>query len=105
MTNEITIRSRLAEACSERGVKAEISKAFDVHPSTVKRWLEGEIPSPILKLLDWYFFGTMPPTITATLDLPGCLEFSRDEWRIVEILARRAGQTPGKWIATTLVDS
>lgn len=54
------------------------------------------------RLLDWYFFGTLPPTITATLDLPGVLEFSSDEWRVVKTLAVRAGQTPEKWIATTI---
>jgi DNA-binding MarR family transcriptional regulator len=104
VTDEPTIRKALTAACAERGVQAEISKAFNVSQSTVKRWLDGgEIPPPMLKLLDWYFFGTLPPRLVSDPDLPiGALEFSPDEWRIVLCLASRAGQTPAKWIASTI---
>lgn len=52
-------------------------------------------------LLDWYFFGKVPPRITSSsVDLRGILEFSEAEWRIINIFANRAGQTAGKWIAS-----
>ncbi len=104
MTDEITIRTALADACSQRGAQAEISKAFNVSQSTVKRWLEGgEIPPPMLKLLDWYFFGTLPPRLASDDHAEkGQLDFSPEEWNIVLILAARAGQTPSKWIASTI---
>lgn len=104
MTDEITIRQTLSEACAKRGVQAEISKAFNVSQSTVKRWLEGgEIPPPMLKLLDWYLFGTLPPRLASDVQPPdGKLDFSPEEWSIVLILTARAGQTPAKWIASTI---
>lgn len=104
VTDEITIREALSDACAKRGVQAEISKAFNVSQSTVKRWFEGgEIPPPMLKLLDWYFFGTLPPRLSSDEQVPsGMLDFSPEEWNIVLILAARAGQSPAKWIASTI---
>lgn len=104
VTEEATIRETLAAACEQRGVQAEISKAFDVHPSTVKRWVEGgEIPPPMLKLLDWYFFGTVPPRLNGTFNLRGSLEFTEDEWRIIGLMAARAGQSHAAFIRTTIL--
>jgi hypothetical protein len=89
VTDETTIRQRLIEACSERGVQAEIAKCFSIHPSTVKRWLEGgDIPPPMLKLLDWYFFGTLPPSLVKRMDVRGTLDLSADEWAILVALAK-----------------
>lgn len=103
MNDEVTIRARLKDACNERGVQAEIARAFDVAQSTVKRWIEGgEIPPPMQKLLDWYFFGVAPPTITTKLNEPGKLELSQDEWRVVRALATRAGLAEWKWIEMTI---
>jgi hypothetical protein len=103
VTEEITMRQKLAEVCARRGEKASIAKAFNVHPSTVARWLEGgEIPPPMLRLLDWYLFGIVPPRLPAAVGLRGTLEFDEAEWRIVRILAQRAGHTPEKWIASTI---
>jgi len=97
------IRESLIAACASRGVQAEISKAFDVHPSTVKRWIEGgDIPSPMLKLLDLYFFGTIPFEIANEKTIHGVLDFTDDQWRVIEILARRESTTPGKWIANQI---
>jgi transcriptional regulator with XRE-family HTH domain len=55
------------------------------------------------QLLDWYFFGTIPPRMpSSALSAKGVLEFSETEWRIINIFANRAGQTPGKWIASQI---
>jgi transcriptional regulator with XRE-family HTH domain len=54
-------------------------------------------------LLDWYFFGTIPPRMpSGAISTKGVLEFSEAEWRIINIFANRAGQTPGKWIASQI---
>ena len=80
MNSEITIREALATACKQRGKQAEISKILDVHTSTVKRWVEGgEIPPPILKLLDWFLFGVVPPRLQPMSDMRTVLEFGADE--------------------------
>lgn len=57
------------------------------------------------KLLDWYFFGTMPPRIVASAeDLRGTLEFDEAEWRIITILATKEGnKTPARWIADRII--
>lgn len=107
VTDETTIRNKLAEACSQRGVQAEIAKAFEVHPSTVKRWLEGsEIPPPMLKLLDWYFFGKVPPRLEgqAIIDMRNVLCFDEAEWRIIGHIARRQGITEQQWIVARIRD-
>jgi hypothetical protein len=103
VTDEIQIRRKLTVVCEERGGKAAIAKAFNIHPSTVARWQEGgEIPAPMLRLLDWYLFGVAPPRLAPALGLQRTLEFTEAEWRIVNILGERAGQTPEKWIAGTI---
>jgi len=57
------------------------------------------------RLLDLYFFGTIPPgTVRQPGDLGNTLDFTTDEWRVIEILARRAGQTPPEWIRTKVLD-
>lgn len=50
-------------------------------------------------LLDWYFFGKLPPRLSNPLDLKGCLEFTDGEWNLVTRMALRDGLTPGKFIA------
>ncbi len=55
------------------------------------------------KLLDWYFFGTLPPSVVATLDLQGVLEFTDDEWHIIGMMARAAGQSEAKWIRESIL--
>ena len=56
------------------------------------------------KLLDLYFFGIMPMGIVRpSEDLAQTLDFTEAEWRMVGILAIRAGQTPEQWIRSQIL--
>lgn len=101
MTEHSDIRETLAEACEQRGKQAEIAKAMEVHPSTVRRWIEvGEIPPPMVKLLRLYLLGEIPfEMVHPRQDLSSVLSFTAGEWRIIETLALRGGVTAGEWIA------
>jgi DNA-binding transcriptional regulator YiaG len=55
-------------------------------------------------VLDWFFFGIMPPRLTAQEDLKGMLEFSPEEWRIIGVMAARAGQTHQQWIRSAVLN-
>lgn len=103
MTTEEIIRAKLAETCAQRGGQSEIAKAFEVHPSTVKRWAEGgDIPPPTLKLLNLYFFEIIPFDIVSENLLNSVLSFTEHQWRVICILAKRQGQSPGEWIASQI---
>lgn len=54
------------------------------------------------KILDWYFFGIVPPRLTTAAGLAGILDFDPAEWAIIGILSRRAGQTEAQWIASQI---
>lgn len=58
------------------------------------------------RLLDWYFFGTLPPKIvTSGVNLRGALEFDEAEWRMIAIMAARDGnRKPSEWIASRIRD-
>lgn len=101
VTEESHTREVLTEACKARGKAAEIAAAFEVSPSTVKRWLDGgEIPPPMVKLLRLYLLGEIPfEMVHPKQDLSSVLRFTAGEWTIIETLARRAGVTSAEWIA------
>ena len=103
MTTEQKIRDALSSALKTRGKQAEISKALNVHPSTVKRWAEGsEITPPVVTLLDWYFFGTVPHRIASIHPSASTLNFDEGEWAVIGALARREGVTEAAWIAARI---
>lgn len=103
MTTEAAIREALAKASENHGEISKIARDLDIRPSTVSRWISGnEIPSPMLKLLDLYFFGTIPFEIANEKAIHGCLDFTTDQWRVIEILARRESTSAGKWIASQI---
>ena len=57
------------------------------------------------KLLDLYFFGVMPEgLVRAATDTRASLDLTEDEWRIIQILAARAGQTAEDWIRQRIQD-
>jgi DNA-binding MarR family transcriptional regulator len=97
--NELDIRQQLQTAGKERKA-SQIATALKIAPSTVKRWIDGgDIPAPMLTLLDLYFFGTIPFEIANQKALHGVLDFTTDQWRVIEVLSRREAKTPGQWIA------
>jgi len=53
-------------------------------------------------LLDWYFFGILPPRIATTASLQGCLEFTDQEWHVLGRMAARVGQTHAQFITATI---
>lgn len=55
-------------------------------------------------ILDYYFFGTLPLGIVRSVDAKNALEFSEEEWGIIESLARRAGVTPSEWVTSKIRD-
>lgn len=51
------------------------------------------------KLLDWHFFGTIPPRIiNVVADPKTVLDFDEAEYRIIGTLALREGITEEQWI-------
>lgn len=66
VTDQTTILKKLREVCSKHGQQIKIARALAVDSSTVMRWRDGgNIPDPMLVLLDWYFFGTPIPRMDA----------------------------------------
>lgn len=64
-----------------------------------------ELTSAEKKLLDLFFFGRLPEgVIRSSDDLGHALDFTEQEWKIVEVLALRAGQTAAEWIRTKILD-
>jgi len=106
VTEHSDIREKLAEACEQRGKQAEIAKAMEVHPSTVRRWIEvGEIPPPMVKLLRLYLLGEIPfEMVHPKQDLTSVLKFTAGEWKVIETLALRGGVTAAEWISTQVRD-
>jgi len=105
VNSEQEIRSALTNACQQRGKQAEIAAAFEVHASTVKRWIEGaEIPPPVQKLLRLYLFQEIPFGLThEKADLSSLLQFDAQEYRLITLHAERAGQAPAAWIRSQIL--
>lgn len=103
MSDESSIRRELEKAATNHGEISKIARDLEINPSTVSRWASGnDIPSPMLKLLDLYFFGTIPFEISHERPSHGTMDFTEDQWRVIEILSRRESTTPGKWIANKI---
>jgi len=103
VSEENNIRKALQTAAGNRGEITRISKALGVAPSTVTRWVAGgDIPPPMEKLLNLYFFDIMPFDIVGEHLLESVLSFTEDQWRVINILAKRQGRTPAKWIASKI---
>lgn len=68
------------------------------HVSNIEKGRRAISPSE-MKLLRLYFFGEIPfDLVHQEKPLGTILEFTEDEWKIIEILALRAGQKPPQWI-------
>lgn len=57
----------------------------------------------MLKLLDWYFFGIVPPRLAEpSIDMQSILDFEEAEWVILSAMARREGVTEAVFIAARI---
>jgi hypothetical protein len=106
MKNEAEIREALTHELETRGAQTRISQAIGVNGSTVMRWSTGEvtIPAAMQKLLALYLFGEIPFSMLRDPEAGrSLLEFSEEEWRLITILAARAGQEPKAWIRSQIL--
>lgn len=77
---------------------AEILGLSGYHISNIEKGRRALSPAE-KSLLDLFFFGVIPFDIANEKTMKGVLDFTTDQWRVIEILARRESTTPGKWIA------
>lgn len=105
MQAEEDIRQSLVKELRARGAQKRISQALEVSATTVMRWGDGEtIPPAMQKLLRLYLFGEIPFSMLRDPDkMRSLLEFSEEEWRLITILAARAGQEPRAWIRSQIL--
>lgn len=105
MQSEETIRRSLVKELETRGAQKRISQALEVSATTVMRWGDGEtIPAAMQKLLRLYLFGEIPCSMLRDPEAGrSLLEFSEEEWRLITILAARAGQEPKAWIRSQIL--
>lgn len=105
MQSEEDIRRSLVKELETRGAQKRISQALEVSATTVMRWGDGEtIPAAMQKLLRLYLFGEIPFSMLRDPDQArSLLEFSEEEWRLITILAARAGQEPRAWIRSQIL--
>lgn len=106
MKSETEIQHALSRELETRGAQTKISSAIGVNGSTVMRWSTGEvaIPAAMQKLLRLYLFGEIPFSMLRDPDQArSLLEFSEEEWRLITILAARAGQEPRAWIRSQIL--
>ena len=106
MKSETEIQHALSRELQTRGAQTKISSAIGVNGSTVMRWSTGEvgIPPAMQKLLRLYLFGEIPFSMLRDPDkMRSLLEFSEEEWRLITILAARAGQEPRAWIRSQIL--
>lgn len=82
----------------------EIAELLGITQTAVSKIEKGKrgISDSEKHLLDWYFFNKIPPRLTNTMNLKGCLEFSEGEWRVLSKIASNNGQTAAQYIISTI---
>lgn len=80
---------------------AEIVGLKGYHISNIEKGRRELSPSEAA-LLNLYFFERMPFEIVGEKLLNSVLDFTEDQWRVICILAKRQGITPGQWIAAQI---
>jgi|688.fasta_scaffold1222431_1 transcriptional regulator with XRE-family HTH domain len=103
--NEVTA-DNLSRVRGAKGLnQEEVADVLGIAQTSVSKIENGtRALSPSEKaILDWHFFGIVPASVTAKLDLQGVLEFTDDEWHIISLMAKRAGQTPDQWIRESIL--
>lgn len=78
-----------------------LAQTLQVTPATVSRWINGKNPiagsdEALLRLL---IRGEMPFEIVSEKLVHSVMEFTPREWKVIVLIATKAGVTPGKWIA------
>lgn len=87
--------------------QAQIAKVLGISGNAVSKIELGlrDLTAAEKKILDLYFFGKLPDGILRpTEEIGHTLDLTEQEWKVIEILALRAGQTPAQWIRTKILD-
>ena len=104
--NEITPASLHEWMKKNRYRQAQIAQKLGTSATTVSRWLSGvhDIPSAEKKLLAYLMHGKLPfEPAHAAANTSNKLNFTAEEWRVIEILRRREGfENADSWIATKI---
>ena len=102
MCDDKITADEISQWLKTEGKKAAwLAKTLGVTPATVSRWLNKHVvPSgsdaALLRLL---IRGDMPFDMINSKILYGVLDFSEDQWRVINTIASRQGLTAAKWIA------
>lgn len=105
--HETTAANLKAIRESEEMTQDEVAAVLGITQTAISKIESGTraLSDSEKKLLDWYFFGTMPARMhSATIDLAKVLEFDEGEWLIIGHIARRQGITEAEWIARRIKD-
>lgn len=102
--NEVTA-ANLRYVRGSRGMSqdevAEVLGLKGYHISKIEKG-KRELSPAEASLLNLFFFDRMPFEIVSEKLLDSVLSFTEHQWRVICILAKRQGLSPGAWIAAQI---
>jgi transcriptional regulator with XRE-family HTH domain len=84
----------------------DVADILGIAKSAVSKVESGErhLSLPESTLLEWLFFGVVPPRVGSSgLNLQSAIGLSDSEWRVVETIAKADGLTPAAWVGRRIV--
>ena len=97
----------LRELRKGRGLtQSEVAEVLGVPQNAISKVEAGErhLSLPESTLLEWLFFGVVPPRVGSSgLNLQSAIGLSDSEWRVVETIAKADGLTPAAWVGRRIV--